>query len=98
MSPSIRPSVGGKLMVPEHDSELSVSALLRELDSVRKRLDQAHEWLRNGEMTVTAAALAERTKHLCVQACAGDDPARLEQLLAEAKECVRDLEKLLGLH
>lgn len=86
-------------MVPKYNSYLSVPALLREIDAARKRLDQAHEWLRNGETSVTAAALAERTKHLCVQACQGDVPTKLqEQLLAEAKECICDLEKLLGLH
>lgn len=85
-------------MVPEHDPARSVPALLRDLDAVRKRLDQAHEWLRNGETSVIAAALAEKTKHLCVQACQGDNPGKRQELLAEVKGCLRDLEKLLGLH
>ena len=86
------------MMVPEDDPDQSISAVLRDLDAVRKRLDQASEWLRDGETSVAAAALAEKTKHLCQQASTCDDPANMHELLAEAKECLRDLEKLLGLH
>ena len=85
-------------MIHEDDPDQSVPALLRDLDSVRKRLDQAQEWLRDGETSVTAAALAERAKHLCQQAFACDDPGNLQELLREAKECLGDLERLLGLH
>jgi hypothetical protein len=85
-------------MAPEDDPDQSVPALLRDLDSVRKRLDQAHEWLRDGVTSVTAAALAEKTKHICQQASQCDDPVNLQELLAEANECLRDLEKLLGFH
>jgi hypothetical protein len=85
-------------MAPEDDPDQSIPTVLRDLDAVRKRLDQAHEWLRGGETSVTAAALSENTKHLCQQASTCDDPANLHELLAEAKECLRDLEKLLGLH
>lgn len=85
-------------MPPGLDSEQSIPTLLRDLDTVRKRLDQAQEWLRDGVTSVTAAALAERAKHLCQQASICDDPGNLHDLLAEAKECLRDLEKLLGLH
>ena len=85
-------------MAPEVGPDQSVPALLRDLDAVRKRLDQAHEWLRDGQTSVTAAALAERAKQLCRQASGCDDPANLDDLLAEAKECLCDLEKLLGLH
>ncbi len=91
-------AVGGKLMAPEDDPDQSVPALLRDLESVRRRLDQAQEWLRGGAASVTAAGLAERTKHLCRQAHQCDDPANFQELLEEAKECLRDLEKLLGLH
>ncbi len=85
-------------MAPEDDPDQSITAVLRDLDAVRKRLDQAHEWLRDGITSVTAAALAEKAKHLCRQASTSDDPANLHELLAEAKECLRDLEKLLGCH
>ena len=85
-------------MSPEKDSDQSIPTLLRDLDTVRKRLDQAQEWLRDGVASVTAAALAEKAKYLCQQASVCDDPADLQDLLAEAKECLRDLEKLIGLH
>ena len=85
-------------MVPEDDPDQSISAVLRDLDAVRKRLDQASEWLRDGETSVAAAALAEKTKHLCQQASMCDDPSSLCDMLVEANECLRDLEELLGLH
>jgi len=85
-------------MIHEDDPDQSVPALLRDLDSVRKRLDQAQDWLRDGAASMTAAALAEKAKHLCLEASQCDDPANLQELLAEAKECLRDLERLLGLH
>lgn len=85
-------------MAPEDHTEQSVPALLRDLDSARKRLDQAREWLKDAETSVTVAALAEREKHLCLQASVCDDPGNLQDLLAEAKDCLCDLERLLGLH
>jgi S-methylmethionine-dependent homocysteine/selenocysteine methylase len=85
-------------MAPEDDPGQSISTLLRDLDAVRMRLDQAQEWLRDGKKSVGAAALAEKTKHLC-QLCANcDDPNHLRELLEEAEECLRDLEILLGVH
>jgi len=84
-------------MAPEDDPGQAISGVLCDLDAVRKRLDQAQEWLRGGETSVTAAALSEKTKHLCQQAANCDDPSNLRELLAEAKECLRDLQELLGL-
>lgn len=75
-----------------------LATLVRDLDAVRKRLDHAREWLRSGAASITAAGLAERTNHLCQQASQCDDPNDLGQLLMEAKECLRDLERVLGLH
>jgi hypothetical protein len=80
------------------DRDPLIETFLRDLDAVRKRLDQAHEWLSNGKTSVSAAALAERAKHLCQQASKCDDPSDLHDLLAQAKKCLRDLENLLGLH
>ena len=85
-------------MVPEDDPDQSITTVLRDLDAVRKRLDQAHEWLRDGETSVHAAALSEKTKHLCQLAAICDDSSHLRGLLEEAKECLHDLEKLLGYH
>ena len=42
-------------MLPEDDIDQSFATLLRDLDTVRKRLDQAQEWLRDGATSVTAA-------------------------------------------
>ena len=75
-----------------------VPALLSDLDRVRKRIDQAQEWHRDGETSVMAAALAVKTKHLCQQAFQCDEPASVQELLQEAEECLRDLETLFGLH
>jgi predicted solute-binding protein len=86
------------VVVPEHESTHLGPALVRELDAVRRRLDQAHEWLRNGETSLTAAVIAERTKHLCVQARQSEDAAKRQQFLAQANKCLHDLQKLLGLH
>ncbi len=85
-------------MLPEDDTDQSLATLLRDLDIVRKRLDQAQEWLRDGATSVRAAALAEKTKHLCQQASQCDDANKLPEFLGQAKECLRDLEKLLGYH
>lgn len=85
-------------MLLEEDTDQPFATLLRDLDTVRKRLDQAQEWLRDGTTSVTVAALAEKTKHICQQASQCDDANKLPEFLGQAKECLRDLEKLLGFH
>lgn len=85
-------------MVPEDDAGLTLDTLFRDLDSVRHRLDQAQDWLRDGVTSVMAAALAEKTKHLCQQASQCEEESEILELLEQAKETLGDLEKLLGLH
>ena len=80
------------------EMDQAFSTLLCELVAVRKRVDHAREWLRSGVASMTAAGLAERTNHLCQQASQCNDPNDLRQVLTEAKECLRDLERVLGLH
>jgi hypothetical protein len=85
-------------MSPENNSDQSIATMLRDLDAVRKRLDQAVEWLRDGGTCVKTAAISQNTKHLCQQAANCEDSRHQRELLAQANECLCDLEKLLGLH
>jgi hypothetical protein len=85
-------------MTFDDQTEQSIATMLRDLDTVRKRLDQASEWLKDGKRSVTAAAFAEKAKHLCQQASNCDNPSDLNELLGKAKKCLRDLEQLLGFH
>lgn len=85
-------------MPPEDEIDQTFATLLCDLEAVRKRLDSAHEWLRSGVASIMAAGLAERTNHLCQQASQCDDPNDLRKSLTEAKECLQDLERVLGLH
>lgn len=85
-------------MSAEGDPDEVIASVLRDLDVVRKRLDQAQEWLQDGQTSISAAAIAETTRQLCQQASICDDSTLLRQLLEQARDCLRDLEKLLGLH
>ena len=72
--------------------------MLRELDALRRRLDQAPTWLKDGETTVSAAALAEEVRCLCQQAASSSDPRATGELLAKARKSLQELEVLLGVH
>lgn len=85
-------------MASKEDPDLSVASVLRDIDALRKRLDQAPSWLRNGETTVSAAALAEEVRRLCQQASSLGDPHAARDLLAKARKLLKDLEVLLGVH
>ena len=85
-------------MASQEDRDLSTESVLRDLDALRKRLDQASTWLRNGETSVAAAALAEEVRRLCQRAAMCEDPDAAQSLISETKQCLTDLEKLLGLH
>ena len=85
-------------MPSKDDPDLSVASVLRDLDAIRKRLDQAPTWLKDGKTTVSAAALAEEVRRLCQQASSSDDPRAAHKLLAKARKFLQDLEVLLGVH
>lgn len=85
-------------MVAESDRNLTPSAVLLDLDSVRKRVDQASTWMSSGATTVAATALAEDVHRLCREVSLCSDPRRARDLLATAVERLQDLEKLLGVH
>ena len=83
---------GGKLSIP------TVASILRDLDAVRKRLDQAPAWLKDGKKTVSAMALCEEIQRLCRQASSSSDNVAVRASLAKATEYMYELEKILGLH
>ncbi len=85
-------------MAAEGDNELTLETALRDLHAVRGRMDRAKAWLRDGETTVAAAALAEDVQRLCLEATSCHDPRRVQQLLGSASQRLQDLEKMLGLH
>ena len=82
----------------EGDNNLTLETALRDLHSVRGRMDRAKSWLRDGETAVAAAALAEDVQRICMEATSCRDPHRVRQLLGSAAQRLQDLEKMLGLH
>ncbi len=85
-------------MPDEGDDKLTLETALRDLHSVRGRMDRAKAWLRDGETAMAAAALAEDVQRICMQATSCRDPRRVKQLLGSASQRLQDLEKMLGLH
>ncbi len=85
-------------MPSNDDPDLSVASALRDLDALRKRLDQAPTWLKDGETAVSVTALAQEVRCLCRQASGAGDPRTARKFLAEAMKFIQDLEVLLGLH
>ncbi|HEX9768342.1 MAG TPA: hypothetical protein VGA50_04120 [Kiloniellales bacterium] len=85
-------------MSANYEQDLSVASVVRDLDAVRMRLDHASAWIRNGETTVSAAALAEQVRLLCQQASSLSDPRAALRLLPTIMKSLQDLEALLGLH
>ncbi|MGF1611681.1 MAG: hypothetical protein ACFCUQ_19925 [Kiloniellales bacterium] len=86
------------MMTAEDDSNPTASSLLRDLDSVRQRVERAKAWMSSGKTTVAATALAEEVQRLCREVSLCDDARRAGDLLATAAQRLRDLEKLLGVH
>lgn len=84
--------------VSPSDREPRVLELLRELDALRGRLDQAGEWFRRPQDTLKAGALAEEVKRLCLDASRSDEEDQVAALLARARECLDELQILLGSH
>ena len=79
------------------EADRAIEIVLRNLDAMRTRLDQASDLPSDGETTIAAAALAKKTKHLCRQASNCSDQREFTELLVEASECLRDLEELLDI-
>lgn len=85
--------------MPSTDNpDLSLASVIRDLDAVRKRLDQAPTWLKDAETTVSAAALAGEVRLLCQQAFSTGNPQTARRLLAKTTKFLEDLEILLGVH
>jgi hypothetical protein len=76
----------------------SVSDLLREVGALRMRLEQASVWFSRPEDTLRAGALAEEVKRLCQEATLSKDDDETDGLLARARECLDELQILLGSH
>lgn len=90
----------GKFKVPFRASGPSpfVSDLLRDLGALRLRLEQAPDWFSRPEDTLRAGALAEEVKRLCQQATLSQDDDEITRLVAGARECLDELQILLGTH
>jgi len=80
------------------DRNPTVSELLRELEALRVRLDQAQAWFSRPQDTMKAGALAEEVKRLCQEASRSDDEEEVAGLLAEARRYLDELQILLGFH
>ena len=85
-------------MLLTDDAHPLLSSVLHELDALRKRLDQATDWLSDAETTMTAAAMAEEVERLCWKALLCDDPCESELLLSASRRRLQDLQILLGVH
>jgi hypothetical protein len=75
-----------------------VSELLRELEALRVRLEQAPEWFSRPQDTLRAGALAEEVKRLCQEACLSEDQPKVTQLFDSVRRCLDELQVLLGSH
>jgi hypothetical protein len=78
--------------------EPTVSALLRELDALRARLDQAQEWFNRPQDTMKAGALAQEVRRLCYEASSRDGDTEVATLIDRARSCLDELQVLLGSH
>ena len=85
-------------MAAPDDRDPSIASVLRDLDALRKRLDQAPTWLRNSDTSVAAAARAEEIRRLCQRAAMYEDLDAAQPLISDAQHRLTDLERLLGLH
>jgi hypothetical protein len=75
-----------------------VSELLRDLEALRVRLEQAPAWFSRPQDTLRAGALAEEVKRLCQESNRSDDKAEVARLLDSARQCLDELQILLGAH
>ena len=85
-------------MAAPDDRDPTIASLLRDLDALRKRLDQAPTWLQNSATSIAAAAHAEEVRRLCQRARMSKDLDAAQILISDAKHRLTDLERLLGLH
>lgn len=76
----------------------SVSELLRELEALRGRLDQAQGWLRSPRDSMKARALAEEVKRLCQEASCSGEEGEVARSLTRARDLLNELHVLLGVH
>lgn len=72
--------------------------LLRELEALRGRLEQAPSWFSRPQDTLKAGALAEEVRRLCHKCAESDDDHEVVTLLARARTCLDELQVLLGSH
>jgi hypothetical protein len=75
-----------------------VPELLRELEALRVRLEQVRAWFSRPQDTLRAGALAEEVKRLCQDSHRSDDQAEVAKLLDSARQCLDELQILLGSH
>lgn len=74
----------------------SISELLRELESLRARLEQVAEAPDRPAIGLQAGAMAEEVKRLCRASLESDDAAEVAALLRDARSILHDLRSLLG--
>ena len=85
-------------MHPKSGPDFAIDSVLRDLEAMRQRLDQAPEWLVDGGTTISIAALAEEIRSLCEQASSGKDPQVVKSSIAKAEKLLQNLHTLLGAH
>jgi hypothetical protein len=85
-------------MAAPDDRDPSIVSVLRDLDALRKRLDQAPTWFRNSDTSVAVAARAEEIRRLCQRVAMCKDLDAAQIFISDAKHRLTDLERLLGLH
>ncbi len=86
------------IMIERADPEAIAQALHRELDAVRVRLAQSRETSRGGRAALMVFALSEEVERLCREAAVCSDKHRSNELLANARAQLDELQKLLGVH
>lgn len=80
------------------DTRSTVQVLLRELDALRIRLEQAPSWFSRPQDTLRAGALAEEVRRFCQEASRSPEDGETKALLAEAQRRLDELQILLGPH
>lgn len=72
--------------------------MLRELEALRGRLDQAQAWFHRPQDSMRAGALAEEVKRVCQEAARSGEEAEAVKSLVRARDLLNELQALLGLH
>lgn len=73
-------------------------AILGELRALRQRLESAPDWFRSGSASIKIFALSGEIERLAHRASRTDDSLERARLVADAREHIAEMQRLLGTH